>query len=95
MLFKEMEAQPPRLLFGAPSSRTLAAQQARRCEITRIVANGKGAVGSARGGRAPHLLPKSSASGRLSNGVVRAQGNLLNNGGTRGHRPTRVSKRTA
>ena len=48
---KEWGAQPPRLVFGAP-----------RAELyTGRNANGEGAVGSARGGRAPRFQSNRSA----------------------------------
>ncbi|PYJ81074.1 MAG: hypothetical protein DME22_22160 [Verrucomicrobia bacterium] len=55
---KEWGAQPPRLLFGAPRAELYTRKgQTIQWSTWRRNANGEGAVGSARGGRAPRFHP--------------------------------------
>ena len=48
-------AQPPRLLFGAPRAELCTTRTTIQRRAPRRNANGEGAVGSARGGRAPRF----------------------------------------
>src|SRR5438876_7208908 len=48
-------AQPPRLLFGAPRAELCTTRTTIQRSAPRRNANGEGAVGSARGGRAPRF----------------------------------------